>query len=168
MKIAILGYSGSGKSSLAAHLAKKHSLPLLHLDTVQFLPDWEIRSDEEKTAIIKDFLDKNDAWVIDGNYSRFFLERRLLEADLILLLLFNRVSCLYRVLKRYRLYRNKSRPDMTEGCKEKIDREFLSWVWHQGRTGKKKAMYKAIAAQYSDKVKIAKNQRQLSALYEEC
>ena len=168
MKIAIIGYSGSGKSTLARKLSERYNIPVLHFDTVQFRPNWEIRPQASKEIMIKTFMDLHKDWVIDGNYSRFFLERRLLEADLILLLLFNRVSCLYRVLKRYRLYRNKSRPDMTEGCKEKIDREFLSWVWHQGRTGKKKAMYKAIAAHYSDKVKIAKNQRQLSALYEEC
>lgn len=48
MKIAIVGYSGSGKSTLARILAKKYQTDVLHFDTVQFLPNWGIRSDAEK------------------------------------------------------------------------------------------------------------------------
>lgn len=48
MKFAIVGYSGSGKSTLARELAKKYQTDVLHFDAVHFLPDWKIRSDEEK------------------------------------------------------------------------------------------------------------------------
>ena len=44
MKIAILGYSGSGKSTLARELAKIYNTDILHFDTIQFLPNWEVRS----------------------------------------------------------------------------------------------------------------------------
>ena len=40
MKIAILGTSGSGKSTLAKRLGETYGLPVLHMDTVQFLPGW--------------------------------------------------------------------------------------------------------------------------------
>ena len=53
MKIAIIGHSGSGKSTLARKLSQQYNLPVLHFDTVQFLPDWEIRSEEEKKAMTK-------------------------------------------------------------------------------------------------------------------
>ena len=79
MKIAIVGYSGSGKSTLARKLAKKYQTDVLHFDTVQFLPDWAIRSDEEKKKITEHFLDTHDSWVIDGNYSKLFYERRMAE-----------------------------------------------------------------------------------------
>ena len=100
MKIAIIGYSGSGKSTLARILAEKYSVDVLHFDTVQFLPNWEIRSDEEKKQITKDFLDTHESWVIDGNYSKLSYERRMEEADQIILLLFNRFSCLFRAFLR--------------------------------------------------------------------
>ena len=48
MKIAILGFAGSGKSTLAKTLSELTGAPVLHLDNVQFLPDWEIRPPEEK------------------------------------------------------------------------------------------------------------------------
>ena len=101
MKIAIVGYSGSGKSTLARELARKYQIDVLHLDTVQFLPDWKIRSDEEKKKITENFLDTHDSWVIDGNYSTLFYERRMEEAEIIILLLFHRFSCLYRAYRRY-------------------------------------------------------------------
>ena len=43
MKIMITGYSGSGKSTLCRKLAEHYQLPFLHLDSIQFLPGWEVR-----------------------------------------------------------------------------------------------------------------------------
>ena len=84
MKIAIIGYSGSGKSTLARILAEKYGVDVLHFDTVQFLPNWEIRNDDEKKRITKDFLDTHESWVIDGNYSKQHFDRRMREADRII------------------------------------------------------------------------------------
>lgn len=161
MKIAIIGYSGSGKSTLARQLGKIYQAEVLHFDTVHFLPEWQERGDEEKTRIVKEFLDTHDSWVTDGNYSSLFYERRMNEADIIILLLFNRFSCLYRVFRRYKQYKNTTRPDMCEGCKEKLDFEFVRWVLHDGRTKRTKQRYKSVISRYSEKVIVVKNQRQL-------
>ena len=163
MKISIIGYSGSGKSTLARKLGETYGVDVLHLDTVQFKPDWEIREPEEKKKITEDFLNSHDAWVIDGNYSKLWFERRMEESDKIILLLFNRVSCLARVCKRFRKYRNTTRPDIAAGCTEKIDREFILWVLHGGRTKKVRAKYREVISQYPEKIVVIKNQRQLSA-----
>ena len=133
MKIAILGYSGSGKSTLARELAALHGLPVLHLDTVMFLPDWQERPQDEQLAIVQAFMDAHENWVIDGNYSNLLQPRRLAEADEIVLLLFNRFAALRRVTLRYRRYRGKSRPDMAVGCEEKLDAAFVRWVLWGGR-----------------------------------
>ena len=163
MKITIMGYSGSGKSTLARKLAEYYNIDVLHFDSVQFLPNWEIRCQEEKERLTKEFLDSHDEWVIDGNYSKLFLEKRLEEADLIILLLFNRFSCLYRVWNRYRRYKKTTRPDMAEGCNEKIDAEFVMWVLRDGRTKQSKDRYKKISEQYQNKTVIIKNQRELDS-----
>ena len=166
MKIAILGYSGSGKSVLAQRLADKYGTDVLHFDTVQFLPNWEIRAEEDKRRLTEEFLDSHDRWVIDGNYSKLSYERRMEEADRIILLLFNRFSCLRRVTCRYRRYKNTTRPDMAEGCREKLDAEFIRWVLWKGRSKTARARYKDVALKYPNKVTVVKNQRQLDALYE--
>ena len=69
LKIQIIGYSGSGKSTLAKKLGIHFDIPYLHLDNVQFYGDWEERSKEEQNKIVDEFLENNDSWVIDGNYS---------------------------------------------------------------------------------------------------
>lgn len=162
MKIAILGYSGSGKSTLARIISEKYNIDVFHFDTVQFLPNWEIRSFEDKERITKEFLDTHTDWVIDGNYSKLFYERRLEEADKIILLLFNRFSCLLRAYKRFKKYKNKTRPDMAEGCKEKLDREFIKWILFESRTRPAKERYRRVITQYKDKAIVIKNQKKLN------
>ena len=161
MKIAIVGYSGSGKSTLARKLAELYQIDVLHFDTIQFLPDWAIRSEDEKKKIAKAFLDTHDSWVIDGNYSKLFYERRMAEADVIIFLLFNRFSCLYRAYRRYKQYKNETRPDMAEGCKEKFDLEFAKWILWDGRTKRARERYRGIISKYKKKAIVIKNQKEL-------
>ena len=87
MKIAILGTSGSGKSTLAKRLGERYGLPVLHMDTVHFLPGWVERPFAEEEAIVRQFLDENaGGWVIDGNYTKTCYARRLKEADKIIVM----------------------------------------------------------------------------------
>ena len=167
MKIAIIGFSGSGKSTLAAKLGKKYGEPVLYLDTVHWLPGWNERTREEEKAIVSEFLDTKSGWVIDGNYTKLYFDRRMAEADRIIFLAFNRFACVHRVLKRYFAHKGKSRASMTEGCDEKIDFEFLKWVFHTGRVKKRKKSYYDTVAKYKEKSVIIKNQRQLTKFEKE-
>lgn len=111
MKIMITGYSGSGKSTLCRKLQERYELPSLHLDAVQFLPAWKTRTKTEQQRIVHAFLDEHpDGWVIDGNYKALSYERRCEEADVIIQLLFGRLDCLSRCLRRYRIYKGRTAP----------------------------------------------------------
>lgn len=167
MRIQIIGYSGSGKSTLARKLGEKYGVPVLHLDSVEFLPNWEKRPLTEKQRIVTEFLDGNDGWVVDGNYSKLSYDRRMEEADEIVNMDFGRLSCLWRVVKRYRTYKNTTRPDMGEGCNEKLDWAFVKWILWEGRSKETREKRKALAQQYADKVRIINNQRQLDRYYAE-
>ena len=162
MKIAIIGHSGSGKSTLARKLADKYSIPVLHFDAVQFRPNWEIRPQPSKEIMTKVFLDLHPSWVIDGNYSKLYYQRRMEEADVIVVMLFNRWHCLWRVTKRYLKYKNTTRPDMGEGCKEKLDWEFVKWILRDGRSKTAKERYGWVLSRYAHKVIVVKNQTQLN------
>lgn len=161
MKIAVMGYSGSGKSTLSARLGELYKVPVLHLDTVHFLPNWAERGDDEKRKIVKEFLNENESWIIDGNYTKLFYNERTKQADMIVILLFGRFACLWRVIKRYRKYKGGTRPDVGEGCSEKLDGKFIWWVLRDGRTKPKKAMFNDVCGKYPDKTVVLKNQRQL-------
>ena len=164
MKIAIIGHSGSGKSTLARKLSEKYSIPVLHFDAVQFRPNWEIRPQASKEIMTKVFLDLHTSWVIDGNYSKLSYERRMEEADVIVVMLFNRWRCLWRVTKRYFKYKDKTRPDMGQGCKEKLDWDFVKWILRDGRSKTAKDRYGWVTSRYAGKVIVVKNQRQLDAV----
>ena len=162
MKIAILGFSGSGKSTLARRLGEITGATVLHLDSVQFLPGWEVRPMEEKQAILRGFLDSHSAWVIDGNYTRLCYERRLEEADQIWILLFNRFVRLGRILRRYREYRGQNRPDMAPGCPEKLDGEFVRWVLWDGCRPERERRMHDIVRRWPEKSHLLTDQRELN------
>lgn len=146
MKIAIIGYSGCGKSTLALKLSKVYHLPVCHLDALYHLPNWESRPDEEFDQLIIDFMNQHEDWIIEGTYSRH-VPKRFEEADVVIALFYNRFVCLRSVIKRYKMYKNDTRPDMAEGCQEKLDFEFIKWVLWKGRSKKKKKKLQAIIKQ---------------------
>jgi len=162
VKIAIIGYSGGGKSTLARLLGEHYGIPVLHFDCVHWLPGWVMRDRAETGRIVEEFLDANESWVIDGTYSRQHFDRRMAEADTIVILAFHRFACLYRALKRLHTYRGRNRFSMTEGCPEKVDWEFVKWLLWQGRGKKHRELFNGVARQYPEKCVILKNQRQLS------
>ena len=162
MKIAVIGYSGSGKSTLSKELSVRYQLPLLYLDSVHFLPGWVEREDGEAKRIVKRFLEQKN-WVIDGNYLGLCGRRKLREADIVIFLKFSRLSCLFRILKRFLKNRRKTRESMAEGCQEKLDPEFLLWVLWNGRTRKAARLYRLAAGRYPEKILVIRNQRQLTA-----
>lgn len=164
MKIVVIGYSGSGKSTLAKFLSIELGLPLLYLDTNQYVDNWKLRERNEAMNLILEFMKKDD-WVMDGNYYEFFIQQRCKEADEIIFLNFNRWSCFYRAWKRYRLYRGKHRESMMEGCIEKFDFEFMCWILFQGRKQKNKLFN--IIHTYSSKSIILKNQKQVDTYMRE-
>lgn len=161
MKIAIVGYSGSGKSTLARTLGERMCLPVLHLDQVQFLPGWQTRDKAEQQRLVTEFLDGHESWIVDGNYASLSWERRMAEADRIVVLLFGRIACLRRVVRRRLAYRGRTRPDVTQGCPEKLDGEFLQWVLRDGRSERARSRYLGLRAQYPDKTAVLRTQRAL-------
>ena len=167
MKIAVIGYSGAGKSTLARKLGKKYNADVLHLDAVHHLPGWQSRDRESERAIIGEFLDTHSDWVIDGNYFKLCYERRLEEADRIVLLSFNRFAALHRALKRYRKYKGQVRPDLGEGCPEKMDFAFVRWILHGGRSKEKRGKFRDAARVYAGKTTVLKTQRQIDAFEKE-
>ena len=166
MKIAIIGFSGSGKSTMAKRLGEYYGAEVLHLDAVHFLPGWAEREKEDEQAIVQEFLDTHDAWVTDGNYTKLSYERRMEEADLILAMTFGRLRCLWRVMKRYLTFRNRTRPDMAKGCSEKLDAEFVKWVLWKGRGKAQRRRIAGLRERYGDKVVTLKNRRQADAFLE--
>lgn len=162
MKIAIIGYSGSGKSTLAKNIGHKLNIPVLHLDCVQFLANWEERDLLQGQMIVSEFME-NSSWIIDGNYDKFLFNRRMKEADKIIFLNFSRFNCLYRAFKRYLANKGKTREDMAKGCIEKMDMEFVWWILKEGRSKNLKSRNFEIIEKYKNKTIVFKNQKEIDS-----
>ncbi len=125
-KLLLIGPGGSGKSTLATQIGAHTGLPVIHLDALYWRPGWIEPTREEWRATLAALL-AQDAWVMDGNFGGT-LERRLAAADTVIFFDLPPLLCLWRVLRRRVRYHGRSRPDMTPGCPEKIDLEFVWWI----------------------------------------
>jgi adenylate kinase family enzyme len=67
-RIAVLGMTATGKSTLAKHLAGLLGVPHVELDGIVHGPNWVDLSNEEFHARTADALN-GDGWVVDGNYA---------------------------------------------------------------------------------------------------
>ncbi len=85
MRISILGNSGSGKSTFARWLASRTKLPLLHVDALQWLPEWKLRDEGELAKLLGAF-EQRAEWIIDGFGPKPQLELRLKASSVILLI----------------------------------------------------------------------------------
>ncbi len=127
-RIMIIGCGGAGKSTLARQLGEKLDIPVVHLDKIWWRENWTHISREEFDAAVLAEVQK-EKWILDGNYNRS-MDQRLPYCDTIIYLDFSRFACLMGVCKRILTTYGKVRPDMGAGCKERIDFEFLKWVWN--------------------------------------
>lgn len=162
-KVAIIGSCGAGKSTLAVNLGKKLNLPVIHLDAYYWQSGWQ-ETDAQKWLQIQQELIKGNSWIIDGNYSNT-LEIRLAAADTVIWLDFNCYLCLWRVCQRYLKYPGKTRPDMAANCPERLNRDFIQYVWNFPRIHRSKIIDKLAKYQHKQII-ILQNPHQALDLLE--
>lgn len=137
-RVLVLGCPGSGKSTLSKALAKKLGLPLVHLDRLNWREGWQSVSREEFDRLLAAEIAK-DEWIIDGNYSRT-IGMRLARCDTAVYLDYPRLTCLLGVFRRVLSGRGRTRSDMGAGCPERLDWEFVRYVWDFRRTQRGKIL----------------------------
>lgn len=129
MKIAILGPSGTGKTTICRHLSNKLHIKSLHLDSVYWQENWGRISKDDFHSYMKSFVLKNKSWVIDGNYTNnVHFKLRLDLADIIIYLDYGKSNSLKGIHERAERFKHQVRSDMAPGCFEGIDQVFLNYV----------------------------------------
>lgn len=128
-RILVIGSPGSGKSTLSQRLAAMLDLPYIPMDREFFwLPGWEMRTRDEARQLIAEAVTA-ERWLIDGTGANS-LDLRLPHAELVIWLKLPRALCLWRVVRRWIRFRGTSRPDMPEDCQERLDMEFIRYIWN--------------------------------------
>lgn len=125
-KVLIMGCSGAGKSTFARKLHTLTHLELIHLDEAYWKPNWVAPSKTEWNTKVQELLARPN-WIMDGNFGGT-KDQRIAAADTVILFDLPTWKCLWRVLKRTVRYWGKTRPDMHEGCPERLDIGFLWYI----------------------------------------
>ena len=76
MRVAIVGNSGSGKSTVARQLMTTHAIEGLDLDTVAWEPGKVamMRSAESAAADVRTFCESRESWIVEGCYASLVKE----------------------------------------------------------------------------------------------
>lgn len=157
-RISIVGGSGSGKSTLCNILSKELNLPAIHLDAINYKPNWVEIDKEERDKIISN-KSEEDKWIIDGNYNKT-LQERFDKADLIIWLDYSTIKQLKGVIKRYLKTYNKERPEIP-GCKERLDFTFIKYVLTYNKK-KRPVIVEYLKNMPKEKVLVFKRQKDLN------
>ena len=153
MKIAVLGYAGSGKTYLSDYLSEKNNIPVLHLDELKWDKEWKPVDDSVVLPKVSEFMQKEN-WIIDGYYTYLMIDKRLEDADIIILLQLPRLTCFARALKRTSSRRK-------DGYKNDMNWWFVKFTLFGCRNKERRQTYNEITEKYKDKTVVLKTNRQV-------
>jgi adenylate kinase family enzyme len=163
-KIMVIGPGGSGKSTFSRELGEILKIPIYHLDALHWKPGWIPTPDDEWDEFQRELV-KKDQWIIDGNYGRT-LDIRMSEADTIIFFDLPRWINIYRVIKRRIMYHGRTRPDLKEGCPERLGWDFIKWIWNYKRDKKPNIIKKLKKHSLQKKIIIFKTHLEVRKLIE--
>ena len=126
-RVMIIGQPGSGKSTSARQLGAALDLPVVHIDSIFWQAGWVERDDAERVAMARAAAE-GEAWVIEGGMSSTW-DIRIARADVVIFLDPPFLLRCWRVFKRTVRHYGQTRPDLPEGCPERFDPEFWSYIW---------------------------------------
>ena len=127
-RICIIGPSSSGKSTLAKRLSLKLNLKVCYLDQLAHIPNtnWKPRSKELLKIDHKNFINENDQWIIEGNYS-FLMEDRFANATTTIWLDFKILGSIFRYIKRT-TNKSNNRAGNLEGAPKQFNLKLINHI----------------------------------------
>lgn len=160
-RIAIIGPSNAGKSTLAVVIADALAVPVVHLDRLHHLPgtDWVPRPFEDFAALHQAAI-AQPAWVIEGNYTRL-LPGRLARATGLILIDIPMPLALWRYVRRSLFERD--RRGGLEGAPERVKWEMIHHIAVVQRAQRER--YRAIHAAFPGPKLRCDTPRELDAFY---
>ncbi|PZM11369.1 AAA family ATPase [Rhizobium tubonense] len=128
-RILVIGCSGGGKTTMSLQICKRLALPFVSMDRDFFwLPGWVNRPKTEERALIAAKV-AEERWLMDGTGPSTF-DLRLPRADVVIWVRMPRMVCMWGVISRVVKWYGHERLAMAPGCPERLDWQFLRYVWN--------------------------------------
>ena len=162
-RIMIVGQPGSGKSTFAHALGALTGLPVVHIDKIHWQPGWVERSKDEKTRLCLE-AEQQSRWIFEGGHSATW-PSRLARADMLVWLDRPVALRLWRVLRRAVTGLGRTRPDMADGCPEKLSTlpEFIIYIWTTRKSARAKIAGLAASARPGCRVVRLRSDEEVAA-----
>jgi adenylate kinase family enzyme len=160
-RIAIIGASNGGKSTLAAAIGRYLELPVIHLDQLYHQPhtNWEPRPTEEFYRLHDEAM-AGDSWIIEGNYSSR-MAQRFERATSAIWLDTAPVPSAMRYVRRTLF--DDARFGNLEGARERLNWRLFRYILVE--QPRQRPRYAALLAQQSFPVIRIKSMRELRSCY---
>jgi adenylate kinase family enzyme len=127
-RILVVGCSGGGKSTLSQKIATRFGLPYVSIDRdVLWLPGWVQRDKLEQRSIVAEKI-LSERWIMDGTNPSSF-DIRLPRTDVVIWVRMPRLLCIWGAISRWFKWIGRTRPEMAPGCPEKVEWQFLKFIW---------------------------------------
>jgi adenylate kinase family enzyme len=127
-RILVMGSSRSGKSTFEQRLSAIMRIPFMPLDALYWRPGW-VESDRAEFNGRVTEAALGPQWIVDGNHISHAGELRRQVCDTIIWFDLPRSTRMLGIMRRIAGSYGQVRPEMAEGCPEKIHFEFSRYVW---------------------------------------
>lgn len=136
-RVAVIGCSGAGKTTVAASLATKLDLTHIELDEIHHQPRWVPRPEDEFRAELDARMEAADGrWVTCGNYTSLGGGLQMARADTIVWLDLAKALVMRRVISRT-VRRAITREELWNGNREPMTNFYrwdpevnvMRWAW---------------------------------------
>lgn len=161
-RIAIIGASNGGKSTLANALSRKLGIPAVHLDQLYHQPgtDWQPRPQQD-FLVLHDAAIAAESWVIEGNYF-VAMPQRLARATGLIWLDTAPLPSGLRYIRRT-LVQGSRRVGAVDGAPERLKWSLLSYILFE--QPRKRAKYAALLAGFDFPQLRLKSLTEINACY---